>query len=311
MKINLILKFCTIFYLILSYWSFSFAEVNILAKINKNIITNYDLKKEISYLLILNNSLKLLKDNEIEKIAKKSLINQIIKKEELIKFTNLSNEKVNIQLFLNRLLANLGIDSLESFNELLKKENSYSLSEIENKIMIEALWNTLIYEKYKNFIKIDNDKIIKRINILENEDIKEFLLSEIIFSKKKGETSEKLFNNIKTSINEIGFKNTATIFSNSESSKLGGLIGWISENNLSNEILIELNKLKKGQISNVIKIENNFIILKIDDIKISKRTINKKAEFDKIVEIEKNRQLAKYSRIYFEKIYMNYSIYDK
>lgn len=311
MKINLILKFCTIFYLILSYWSFSFAEVNIVAKINKNIITNYDLKKEISYLLILNNSLKLLKDNEIEEIAKKSLINQIIKKEELIKFTNLSNEKVNIQLFLNRLLANLGIDSLESFNELLKKENSYSLSEIENKIMIEALWNNLIYEKYKNFIKIDNDKIIKRINILENEDIKEFLLSEIIFSKKKGETSEKLFNNIKTSINEIGFKNTATIFSNSESSKLGGLIGWISENNLSNEILIELNKLKKGQISNVIKIENNFIILKIDDIKISKRTINKKAEFDKIVEIEKNRQLAKYSRIYFEKIYMNYSIYDK
>lgn len=311
MKINLILKFCTIFYLILSYWSFSFAEVNIVAKINKNIITNYDLKKEISYLLILNNSLKLLKDNEIEEIAKKSLINQIIKKEELIKFTNLSNEKVNIQLFLNRLLANLGIDSLEFFNELLKKENSYSLSEIENKIMIEALWNTLIYEKYKNFIKIDNDKIIKRINILENEDIKEFLLSEIIFSKKKGETSEKLFNNIKTSINEIGFKNTATIFSNSESSKLGGLIGWISENNLSNEILIELNKLKKGQISNVIKIENNFIILKIDDIKISKRTINKKAEFDKIVEIEKNRQLAKYSRIYFEKIYMNYSIYDK
>jgi peptidyl-prolyl cis-trans isomerase SurA len=311
MKINLILKFCTIFYLILSYCSFSFAEVNIVAKINKNIITNYDLKKEISYLLILNNSLKLLKDNEIEEIAKKSLINQIIKKEELIKFTNLSNEKVNIQLFLNRLLANLGIDSLESFNELLKKENSYSLSEIENKIMIEALWNTLIYEKYKNFIKIDNDKIIKRINILENEDIKEFLLSEIIFSKKKGETSEKLFNNIKTSINEIGFKNTATIFSNSESSKLGGLIGWISENNLSNEILIELNKLKKGQISNVIKIENNFIILKIDDIKISKRTINKKAEFDKIVEIEKNRQLAKYSRIYFEKIYMNYSIYDK
>lgn len=311
MKINLILKFCTIFYLILSYCSFSFAEVNIVAKINKNIITNYDLKKEISYLLILNNSLKLLKDNEIEEIAKKSLINQIIKKEELIKFTNLSNEKVNIQLFLNRLLANLGIDSLKSFNELLKKENSYSLSEIENKIMIEALWNTLIYEKYKNFIKIDNDKIIKRINILENEDIKEFLLSEIIFSKKKGETSEKLFNNIKTSINEIGFKNTATIFSNSESSKLGGLIGWISENNLSNEILIELNKLKKGQISNVIKIENNFIILKIDDIKISKRTINKKAEFDKIVEIEKNRQLAKYSRIYFEKIYMNYSIYDK
>ena len=38
---------------------------------------------------------------------------------------------------------------------------------------------------------------------------------------------------IKFSINEIGFNNTANIYSISESSKFGGNIGWIDENNLS------------------------------------------------------------------------------
>ena len=39
---------------------------------------------------------------------------------------------------------------------------------------------------------------------------------------------------------DIGFENTANIYSISESSKMGGDIGWINENNLSE--LISKNK---------------------------------------------------------------------
>ena len=70
--------FLTIFYFLLSN---TFANENIFieAKINNKIITNLDLKKEINYLNILNPQLENL-DKKKKKIAKNSLINEIIKK---------------------------------------------------------------------------------------------------------------------------------------------------------------------------------------------------------------------------------------
>ena len=67
-----------------------FAEVSIVAKVDNEIITNYDVKKESYYLKILNQNLN---DNQIFKLAKISLINEIIKKE-IEKYPN-SNKKEN------------------------------------------------------------------------------------------------------------------------------------------------------------------------------------------------------------------------
>ena len=75
------------------------------------------------------------------------------------------------------------------------------------------------------------------------------MLSEIVFSKKKDEPLESLVQEIKESINEIGFSNTASIYSTSESSKLGGKLGWVNENSLSKLILSKLEKVNKEKIS--------------------------------------------------------------
>ena len=60
----------------------------------------------------------------------------------------------------------------------------------------------------------------------------EYLLSEILFVKKDL-SLEKTIGQIQLSINEIGFNNTANIYSISNSSKLGGKLDWINENSLS------------------------------------------------------------------------------
>ncbi len=59
------------------------ADLKIIVKVDNEIITNYDLIKEINYLEILNPSLADLKDNQKFEIAKNSLINEIIKKKKL------------------------------------------------------------------------------------------------------------------------------------------------------------------------------------------------------------------------------------
>ena len=146
---------------------------------------------------------------------------------------------------------------------------------------------------------------------MKNDKIKEFLLSEIVFKRKKNEKLKDTISIIKKSINEIGFDNTANIYSISESSKYGGKIGWIKEGTLSKKIYRNIANLKMNEYSDVIKINNNFIILKINEIKIIDKKFDKKKEIQKLIQIEKNRKLEKFSRIYFNKVKTQYLINEK
>ena len=101
------------------------------------------------------------------------------------------------------------------------------------------------------------------------------------------------------------------MYSISESSKFGGKIGWLKEDTLSKKISAKINILEVNEYSDVIKLENNFVILKVDEIKITENKIDKKKEFQKILEIERNKKLEKFSIIYFNKIKRNYIINDK
>ena len=113
------------------------------------------------------------------------------------------------------------------------------------------------------------------------------------------------------SIKEIGFNNSANIYSISESSKLGGKIGWVSENSLSDIIINKLNNLKVGEYTDLIKIGNNYMILQIDEIKESKVEIDKQKELKRLIKIETNKQLNQFSRIYFMKSKINYTINEQ
>ena len=144
--------------------------------------------------------------------------------------------------------------------------------------------------------------------IKKSEDKLSFLLSEIVFEIKKDKSLEDSILEINNSINEIGFKNTANLFSISESSKFGGNIGWIDENSFSEKISRQVKKLKVGQISDPIKLNNNFLLLKLDDIKTITIQIDEKKELKKLKLFEQNKQLNNFSKIYFNKIKINLNI---
>ena len=59
--------------------SLAFSDLNIVSRIDGEIITNKDIKKEINYLQILNPNLNQLNIEQLTSISKKSLINEIIK----------------------------------------------------------------------------------------------------------------------------------------------------------------------------------------------------------------------------------------
>ena len=280
-------------------------ETKIIYNIQNEIITNIDIKNEFKYLLALNNSLKELDKEKILSISNESIIREKIKKIEILKnFKELRLDEDYYELLLKNIYSRLKLKSISEFEKYLKNYD-LKISDIETKITIDALWNQIIIQKYSSKISINEGEIKNKI--LENSKIKskEYQLSEIIFEVQSKEEIEKKYNQIIKSVNEIGFENSATIFSFSETAKIGGDIGWINENSLSANIKKNINNLQVGEITKPMIISNGVLILKLVNTKNLETSINIENEFKKAINYERNRQLNQYSKIYYNKIKKN------
>ena len=302
-----IIFFCLVFFS-LNNIAFSEISLKIIMKVNSEIITSYDLEKMRNYLLVLNPKLKEMDKEQILEISKKSLIKETIRKNEILKYKELNLQNPQIEFILNDMIKNLGFQNLTQFQSYLEKFD-VSINDIKEKIEIENQWKSLVYARYSKSLKIDLESLKKQI---ENTNKKNFLLeynlSEIIFTKKNNLSLDELINEIQDSIKNIGFENTAILYSISDTSKVGGKIGWIKKNNLSIDIIRYLEKIELNTSADPIKIDNNFLILKINDKRKTPLEINKQKELDKLVMIEKAKQLDKFSNIFYNKIKLNSTI---
>lgn len=298
--------------LILSVVSFnkSFCEVYIVAKVNQEIITNIDLDFEKKYLVSLNPNLKKLDQNRIIEYAKNSLINEKIKKIEIKKrYKIIPNEEI-LSKVITDIYLGIGISNLSEFKNYLSK-NEVDLEKVKRKIAIEIAWNDLIVNTFKNQIEIDQKIIRQELKKLKEQAVENLLLSEIIFTINDKKELDLKYSEIKKSINDIGFEESARIYSLSESKKNGGKLGWIYKNQLSNEIREGLKEINVGDFSKPIITSGGFLILKLNDIKMENVEIDEKKQLEKMIEFERNRQLTRFSTLYYKRIYNSAEIDEK
>ena len=277
-------------------------------KINNEIITSYDIEQEKNYLLALNPNLKQMNENQLMMIAKKSLTKEIIRKNEISKYIELKQDDPQIDTVLNNLIKKLNFDNKIEFENYLKNFDIL-IDDLRKKIEIENEWKNMIYVKYNNSINIDKDSLMLKIdNLIKNNYVQEYNLSEIIFTSKNDTTYKDEFEKIKNSIEDNGFENTANLYSISDSSNVGGKIGWVAEKNLSDTIIDKIKKLKKDEYSKPIKIGNDFLILRINEKRKKPFKMDKQAELEKMIMIETTKQLDKFSNIFYNKIKLNAKI---
>ena len=282
-------------------------EVKILYKVNDSIITNYDILEEVNYLVSLNTNLTQLNKKQISSNAKNSLIREIIKKDEISKFYEVNYEEElkseKIKIIIKNFSKKIGFKSNQEFEDYLRIKN-INIDDLKKKFIIERFWNQLIFDKYRNLVKIDKNKIENNLEelIKNNSKILSFNLSEIIFLEKNREAIEKKTQEILASIKNIGFKDTAVIHSISESSKLGGEIGWINQNQISKKIFLEIKDLEIGEFSKPIIASSGIIFLKVNDKKKIDTQIDKKKEMERLLSFERDRILNEYSIIYYKEI---------
>ena len=291
---------------------YSSDNYKIIVKVNNEIVSNYDIEKEKKYLSALNPKILNIPGDEINKIAKQSLIREIIKEKEVSKYYDVDYQSPDLIKLAENLYTRLNINSEEEFKIHLKKYD-LDLKDVLKKLAIESNWNAFIYQKFKNLIKIDKDKIRKNLE-LEYSTAKQeklFSLSEILFSAKDQEEYEDIYKSIIDTIKEKGFKSAAIIYSLSDTAKFAGEIGWLSKRDINKKFYKQLSTLKINEFTKPIKIATGFMLLNLDDIKEGKKENNFEEEFNKAVAKETNRQLNQYSTIYYKKLEKQSFIYEK
>ena len=298
--------------LVLSVVSFnkSFCEIFIVAKVNQEIITNIDLDFEKKYLVSLNPNLKKLDQNRIIEYAKNSLINEKIKKIEIEKRFEIIPNQTLLSRVIGNIYSGIGISSLSEFENYLSK-NNVDIERVKEKISIEIAWNDLIIKTFSDEIEIDQNSLRKQLEKFEKEKVDNLLLSEIIFTINNKNEFQSKYDEIKKSINDIGFEETARIYSLSDSKKSGGNLGWIYKNQLSKEIKEGLDEIQIGNFTKPIITSGGFLILKLNDIKSENIEIDKDVQLNKMIEFERERQFKTFSTLYYKRIYNSAEINEK
>ena len=294
------------FYSLIASSNASAIENKILFKVNNEIITSIDILTELKYLEMINSDFIKMPKKKAFEIAKKSLIREKIKVIELKKFF----EEIKIEdEFLNRLLIDrfksINIKSIYDFEKhFLLLDISPSL--IKKKISIEVMWNQLIFNKFKQNVKINKEDI--KNELLTKDKQKEYLLSEILFTINENEKFDKKTNLLEKEINDKGFSQTALTYSISDTSSKGGKLGWVKETILSSKIKKIIKKIKINSYTKPIIIPGGFLILKIENIRETKNDLDLDSEINRIVKEKTNEQLNQFSNIYFNKVRKNITI---
>ena len=299
-SVRLIVTIFVIFFSTVIKFSVLANENKILLKVNNELITTIDILNEINYLKSINKNINNLENRKIIEIARNSLIKDKIKKialKSIVKKMEISDDD-----FKRILISNYSNTGFTKIDEIFKHIEEYNVKPelIRNKMTVNAIWSQFIYNKYSKNIKIDTNKL--RQNIQRNESQTEYLLSEIVFNLEKKQTINEKFNIIKNAIEKNGFENTALIYSISETSTSGGNIGWVSENSVNKKILKKITEININNFTKPLVIPGGYLILKVNEKRITEKNIKLEDELKKIIEIKTNEQLNQFSNLFLNKV---------
>ena len=215
-------------------------SLEILYKINDQIVTNIDLENEKKFLIFLNPKLKNLSPGQIEEISNESIKNRKIKEIELSKLIDLNEDSIGKKYTENFINATKFIDMNDLLTKLSIADLQYTY--FEKSILIDNIWREFIFQKFKSQVKLDIENLKKQIIVLDKE-IEEINLSEILFEVKGNQNFEELKNKIYNEIEKSGFEAAASIYSISDSKNFGGNLGWVKSNQISKQINSQIKKV--------------------------------------------------------------------
>ena len=281
---------------------------SIFATIGSKAITQSDIIKEIKIILILSGqSFSEEQRKDLEATAIQTVVKRTIKQIGVENFPLLGVEQNLIARQLERLAKNIDMDS-ETLESIFIA-NGIEFSNVLEQITLELKWNKLITELYFDKLTINAEEIDEKLKSIKlEEEINEYLLSEIIIKPSSNENLTFEVEELKKKIITNGFESVAITSSISESSKKSGDLGWVSEDIISKNIKSYVKNTNVGNITEPILLPEGVLLIKVRDKRKSKK--NKKLEDVKnnLIQNEKNKILNMYSSSYYDRLRRSLSI---
>tara|TARA_B100001248_G_C27389396_1_gene461489 strand:- start:1495 stop:2421 length:927 start_codon:yes stop_codon:yes gene_type:complete len=283
--------------------SYANLENSIIVKVDKQIITNFEIKNKILTTLVLSN--KEINQENIDNLKSQALESLIQLKLKFIELSKYDFEISNIQLE-QYLYSNFSTD----INSLKKKfdNNGLDFDLFIEELKVGLKWQQFIFSRYSKKMNIDSLQVENELKdlIKIDENLKEYNLSEIELVVDENENLKDKIEYINQQVNSIGFDQVAFNLSISSSASNNGDIGWVNAKSLSKEIFEILDEMEIGQISRPIIIENNILFLKINKIRTKKLDNDNIIKLKKdIINQKKNELLNLFSKSHISKLKNN------
>lgn len=280
-----------------------FAEINdgLLITVGNKAITKSDIVNEIKLILIMNNqSYSSDKRDQLQQIAVKESIKRTIKQIEVEKY-NLNFSKRDMEAEVERIATAIQVD-VETLRNICES-NNLDFKILEKNVQTELLWNSLIFQLYKDRLVVNKTEIDESLEeIKEQKERNEYLVSEILIPKVDENQIENTVKEFKDKIAVEGFENVAKTSSISESSLNGGDLGWISEDVLSKDLKKFIINTKIGSVSEPVLLQSGILLFKVRDKRAVKIELNLEQAKNQLVMNEKSKILNIYSITHYDKV---------
>jgi len=303
-KINKIL-FLIIASFLIAEKSFSEIKDKLFMTIGDKAITSSDVVNEIKIILILNNQgyNEEIKD-KLHKIAISTIVKRNIKQIEIERNDFFEYNKIDYMNELNRLAANINVD-LETLKNICAS-NELDFKIVQDQVIVELFWNSLIFQLYKDRLKINLEEIDEKLKT--NDKIEEYLISEILIPSVDADSVEAEVQNVKIKIETEGFDVVAKNLSISESGANGGNLGWLNINSISDRVKNTILNTSAGKLSEHIVLPQGILIYKVRDKRIVDENFNLEEKKNLLVNAEKQKILKMHSLSHYDKARRSVSI---
>ena len=242
-------------------------KIKIIAKVNGSPITSFDIEERLNIFLY---EAKLEKNdankNKFFREVLDTLINEELTIQEAIKISPNIYNRAELQA--QKLIeSNFGPGD-ENIKKNLKSY-AVSIQHIKKFFTADILLASIIKNRHEREFDSVAEKVQKKIKSL-NLSLKEnhYKLSEIKISpntKIDSNGTLKLINEIIKQINKgANFNSLAQEFSSAKSKINNGKLGWIKETTITKDILTIVQETQVGQITQPIKVNNSYIIYRLE-----------------------------------------------
>ena len=240
----------------------------IVAVVNNDVISDYDLEQRIGLALVTSG---VQRTPEIEEALRPQALNRLI--DERLKMGEAARYNIFIpEQEIQNAFARLAQDNNMSFEEIERvlSQNNVTVESLRAQIVADIAWSRLLEGLFLPQVSISQDEITQAYErAVDARSQTQYFVSEIVLpfnsaadERAARENAYRLLHPLRTG---TPFAPLAQQFSQSPTSASGGRIGWVVAGQLEDEIDRVLPLLDRGEVSEPIRTSNAYYIVQVLD----------------------------------------------